>query len=256
MRRLLVWRFSQVRSLPEFALNSACMRMGTSHGCTSVGSQGRRLPMCREKVGAERRLDCFDFLMEMCSPHGVEIMDDLKRRDEVPEWNDPVPMIRRHLASGTPETPLHTSLRHPFIPCPCQCSRGRGAKSPAFLSICLLRARHHFHDDVIVWLFVFSFACCDLRSERYGLDGGLGILGSSLVLANPAPPCLASGRAVRQAGVGPRAALEGSTNPPRAFLNYVTTLWPLVGFHGPGRGKDGDEARAEERESTVVSPHG
>src|SRR6266436_3893457 len=40
---------------------------------------------------------CFDFLMELCSPHGADIIDDLKRRDEVPEWNDPVPMIRRHL---------------------------------------------------------------------------------------------------------------------------------------------------------------
>jgi len=39
----------------------------------------------------------FDFLMELCSPHGSEIIDDLKRRDELPEWNDPVPMIRRHL---------------------------------------------------------------------------------------------------------------------------------------------------------------
>jgi hypothetical protein len=40
---------------------------------------------------------CFDFLMELCSPHGAEVIDDLKRRDELPEWSDPVPMIRRHL---------------------------------------------------------------------------------------------------------------------------------------------------------------
>lgn len=40
---------------------------------------------------------CFDFLMELCSPHGAEIIDDLKRRDELPEWNDPEPMIFRHL---------------------------------------------------------------------------------------------------------------------------------------------------------------
>lgn len=33
----------------------------------------------------------------VCSPHGADIMDDLKRRDELPEWSDPVPMIRRHL---------------------------------------------------------------------------------------------------------------------------------------------------------------
>jgi hypothetical protein len=39
----------------------------------------------------------YDFLMELCSPHGAEIIDDLKRRDELPEWNDPEPMIRRHL---------------------------------------------------------------------------------------------------------------------------------------------------------------
>jgi hypothetical protein len=33
----------------------------------------------------------------LCSAHGAEIIDHLKRRDELPEWNDPVPMIRRHL---------------------------------------------------------------------------------------------------------------------------------------------------------------
>jgi hypothetical protein len=40
---------------------------------------------------------CFDFLMELCRPHGAQIIDDLKQRDKVPEWNDPEPMIRRHL---------------------------------------------------------------------------------------------------------------------------------------------------------------
>jgi hypothetical protein len=40
---------------------------------------------------------CFDFLMEMCSPHGSEIMDDLKRRDELPEWSDPKLLGFRHL---------------------------------------------------------------------------------------------------------------------------------------------------------------
>jgi len=40
---------------------------------------------------------CHDFLMELCSPHGSDIIEDLKRRDELPEWNDPVPLIRRHL---------------------------------------------------------------------------------------------------------------------------------------------------------------
>ena len=38
-----------------------------------------------------------DFLMELCSPHGAEIIDDLKRRDQLPEWDDPEPMIFRHL---------------------------------------------------------------------------------------------------------------------------------------------------------------
>src|SRR5262245_50597372 len=40
---------------------------------------------------------CFDFLMELCSAHGADIIEDLKRRDELPKWKDPVPMIRRHL---------------------------------------------------------------------------------------------------------------------------------------------------------------
>jgi hypothetical protein len=40
---------------------------------------------------------CYDFLMELCSPHGVEIIEDLKQRDKVPNWNDPRPMIFRHL---------------------------------------------------------------------------------------------------------------------------------------------------------------
>jgi hypothetical protein len=40
---------------------------------------------------------CFDFLVELCSPHGADIIENLKRRDAVPEWNDPVPLIRRHL---------------------------------------------------------------------------------------------------------------------------------------------------------------
>ena len=32
---------------------------------------------------------CYDFLMELCSPHGADIIENLKRRDELPEWNDP-----------------------------------------------------------------------------------------------------------------------------------------------------------------------
>jgi len=39
----------------------------------------------------------YDLLMDLCSPQGAEIMDDLKQRDQVPEWNDPEPMIFRHL---------------------------------------------------------------------------------------------------------------------------------------------------------------
>jgi hypothetical protein len=38
---------------------------------------------------------CHDFLMELCSPHGAEIIDDLKRRDDLPEWSDPVAAASR-----------------------------------------------------------------------------------------------------------------------------------------------------------------
>jgi hypothetical protein len=31
---------------------------------------------------------CYDFLMELCSPHGAEIVEELKERDKVPEWSD------------------------------------------------------------------------------------------------------------------------------------------------------------------------
>jgi hypothetical protein len=40
---------------------------------------------------------CYDFLMELCSPQGAEIIEDLKQSDKVPNWNDPRPMIFRHL---------------------------------------------------------------------------------------------------------------------------------------------------------------
>jgi len=40
---------------------------------------------------------CYDFLMELCSPNGADIIEDLKQRDKVPEWSDPRPMIFRHL---------------------------------------------------------------------------------------------------------------------------------------------------------------
>jgi hypothetical protein len=40
--------------------------------------------------------------MELCSPLGPDLIENLKRRDELPEWNDPVPMIRRRLGRGVP----------------------------------------------------------------------------------------------------------------------------------------------------------
>ena len=32
---------------------------------------------------------CYDLVLDLCSPHGVDIINDLKQRDEVPEWDDP-----------------------------------------------------------------------------------------------------------------------------------------------------------------------
>jgi hypothetical protein len=52
---------------------------------------------------------CFDFLMELCSPLGPDMIENLKRRD-----GDPVPMIRRHLSRAPLETPLDTSLETPL----------------------------------------------------------------------------------------------------------------------------------------------
>lgn len=52
---------------------------------------------------------CYDFLMELCSPHGVDVIEDLKRRDELPEWNDPTPKHRWHerdlSGGGKPSSP-------------------------------------------------------------------------------------------------------------------------------------------------------
>jgi hypothetical protein len=31
----------------------------------------------------------YDLMLDLCSPHGAEIIDDLKQRDQVPNWNDP-----------------------------------------------------------------------------------------------------------------------------------------------------------------------
>jgi hypothetical protein len=39
----------------------------------------------------------YDFLMELCSPQGAELVEDLKQREMVSKWNDPEPMIRRRL---------------------------------------------------------------------------------------------------------------------------------------------------------------
>ena len=32
---------------------------------------------------------CYDLVLDLCSPHGADIIDDLKQRDEVPQWDDP-----------------------------------------------------------------------------------------------------------------------------------------------------------------------
>ena len=40
---------------------------------------------------------CYDFLMDLCSPHGAKIIAALKGHDELAEWNDPVLLIHRHL---------------------------------------------------------------------------------------------------------------------------------------------------------------
>jgi hypothetical protein len=32
---------------------------------------------------------CYDLVLDLCSPHGVDIINDLKQRDEVPQWDDP-----------------------------------------------------------------------------------------------------------------------------------------------------------------------
>jgi hypothetical protein len=32
---------------------------------------------------------CYDLALELCSPHGADIINDLKQRDGVPEWDGP-----------------------------------------------------------------------------------------------------------------------------------------------------------------------
>ena len=39
---------------------------------------------------------CYDLVLDLCSPHGVDIINDLKQRDEVPEWDDPEARIYGH----------------------------------------------------------------------------------------------------------------------------------------------------------------
>ena len=42
---------------------------------------------------------CYDFLMELCSPSGQEIIGGLKHRDDLPGRNEPEPVILRHWPS-------------------------------------------------------------------------------------------------------------------------------------------------------------
>ncbi len=39
---------------------------------------------------------CYDFLMELCSPQGADIIAGLKEHDDLSEWSDPVPLIDRY----------------------------------------------------------------------------------------------------------------------------------------------------------------
>ena len=32
---------------------------------------------------------CYDLVLDLCSPLGIDIINDLKERDEVPQWDDP-----------------------------------------------------------------------------------------------------------------------------------------------------------------------
>ena len=38
---------------------------------------------------------CYDLVLDLCSPHGVDIINDLKQRDEVPQWDDPEVRVYR-----------------------------------------------------------------------------------------------------------------------------------------------------------------
>ena len=52
---------------------------------------------------------CYDYLMELCSPHGAEIMEDLKRRDEVPVAQPPGSQLFL-LSAARPSSHAHTTL--------------------------------------------------------------------------------------------------------------------------------------------------
>jgi hypothetical protein len=38
---------------------------------------------------------CYHLVLDLCSPHGVDIINDLKQRDEVPQWDDPEVRVYR-----------------------------------------------------------------------------------------------------------------------------------------------------------------
>src|SRR5262249_43831943 len=40
---------------------------------------------------------CYLFLTGLCTPRAADIIEKLKDHDEVPEWNDPEPLMRPHL---------------------------------------------------------------------------------------------------------------------------------------------------------------
>jgi hypothetical protein len=39
---------------------------------------------------------CYDFLMDLCSSDGDDIIENLKLRDELPGWNEPKLLAFRH----------------------------------------------------------------------------------------------------------------------------------------------------------------
>ena len=43
----------------------------------------------------EATAKCYDLVLDLCSPHGVDIINDLKQRDEVPQWDDPEVRVYR-----------------------------------------------------------------------------------------------------------------------------------------------------------------